>query len=79
MRCVTMGELSAFGKILIFFGIIMIVVGGLFLFGSKIPFIGRLPGDIAIQKKNFSFYFPITTGIIISIILSFIMWLFSRR
>lgn len=74
-----MGELSALGKILIFFGIIMIVVGGLLLFGSKIPFIGRLPGDIAIQKKNFSFYFPITTSIIISIILSFIMWLLSRR
>ena len=74
-----MGELSAFGKILIFIGIIMIVVGGLFLFGIKIPFIGRLPGDIAIQRKNFSFYFPITTGIIISIILSFLMWLFSRR
>jgi len=74
-----MGELSAFGKILIFIGIVMIVVGGLFLFGSKIPFIGRLPGDIAIQKKNFSFYFPITTCIIISIILSFIMWLLSRR
>ena len=74
-----MGELNAFGKILIFIGIVMIVVGGLFLFGSKIPFIGRLPGDIAIQKKNFSFYFPITTCIIISIILSFIMWLLSRR
>lgn len=74
-----MGELSALGKILIFFGIIMIVVGGLLLFGSKIPFIGRLPGDIAIQKKNFSFYFPITTSIIISIILSFLTWLFSRR
>ncbi|MBI2469988.1 MAG: DUF2905 domain-containing protein [Planctomycetes bacterium] len=74
-----MGELSAFGKILILVGIIMIVVGGLFMFGSKIPFIGRLPGDIAIQKKNFSFYFPITTSIIISIILSFIMWLLSKR
>ncbi|HHT9136388.1 MAG TPA: DUF2905 domain-containing protein [Candidatus Wunengus sp. YC60] len=74
-----MGELNAFGKILIFVGIIMIVVGGIFMFGSKIPFIGRLPGDIAIQKKNFSFYFPITTGIIVSIILSFIMWLLSKR
>ena len=50
-----MGELSAFGKILIFIGIIMIVVGGLFLFGSKIPFIGRLPGDIAIQRKKLQF------------------------
>ena len=74
-----MGELSAFGKILIFFGIIMIVVGGLFLFGSKIPFIGRLPGDITIQRKNFSFYFPITTCIIISIVFSLIMWLLRKR
>ncbi|MBU6392440.1 MAG: DUF2905 family protein [Planctomycetes bacterium] len=60
-------------------GIIMIVVGGLFMLGGKIPFVGRLPGDIAIQKKNFSFYFPITTSIVISIILSLIMWLLSRK
>ena len=74
-----MGALGVFGKILVVFGIIMIVVGGLFMFGSKIPFIGRLPGDITIQKKNFSFYFPITTSIIISIILSIIMWLLGRK
>ncbi|MFN3533063.1 MAG: DUF2905 domain-containing protein [Candidatus Brocadia sp.] len=74
-----MGELSAFGKILIGLGIIMIIIGGLFMLGGKIPFIGRLPGDIAIQKKNFSFYFPITTCIIISIIFSLIMWLLSRK
>ena len=74
-----MGEWSALGKVLIYLGIIMIVVGGLFMRGGKIPFIGRLPGDIAIQKKNFSFYFPITTSIIISIVLSFIMWLLSRK
>ena len=74
-----MGELSSFGKILIYIGIIMIVVGGLFMLGGKIPFMGRLPGDIAIQKKNFSFYFPITTSIAISIILSLIMWLLSRK
>lgn len=57
----------------------MVIVGGLFMLGSKIPFLGRLPGDIAVQKKNFSFYFPITTCIILSIILSFIMWLFGRK
>ncbi len=74
-----MGELSSFGKILIYIGIIMIVVGGLFMLGGKIPFMGRLPGDIAIQKKNFSFYFPITTSIVISIILSLIMWLLGRK
>lgn len=74
-----MGEFSGFGKILIFLGVILIIVGGLFLLGNKIPFLGKLPGDIAIQKKNFSFYFPVTTSIIVSIILSFLMWLFSRR
>ncbi|MEB2308298.1 MAG: DUF2905 domain-containing protein [Candidatus Brocadiaceae bacterium] len=74
-----MGELSAFGKILIGLGILMIIVGGLFVLGGKIPFLGRLPGDVAIQRKNFSFYFPITTCIIISIILSLIMWLLRRR
>ncbi|MEK6558681.1 MAG: DUF2905 domain-containing protein [Planctomycetota bacterium] len=78
-RLIVVGELGVFGKILVVFGIIMIVVGGLFMFGSKIPFIGRLPGDITIQKKNFSFYFPITTSIIISIILSIIMWLLGRK
>ncbi|MFO0853721.1 MAG: DUF2905 domain-containing protein [Candidatus Brocadia sapporoensis] len=74
-----MGELSAFGKIFIGLGILMIIVGGLFVLGGKIPFLGRLPGDIAIQRKNFSFYFPITTCIIISIIFSLVMWLLRRR
>lgn len=74
-----MGELSAFGKIFIGLGILMIILGGLFMLGGKIPFLGRLPGDIAIQKKNFSFYFPITTCIIMSIIFSLVMWLLRRR
>lgn len=74
-----MGELSTFGKILIGMGILMIIIGGLFVIGGKISFIGRLPGDIAIQKKNFSFYFPITTCIIISLIFSLIMWLLRKR
>jgi len=67
------------GKTLIIFGAILIGVGILLLFFHKIPFVGKLPGDILIQKKNFSFYFPITTSILISIILSLIFWLWSRR
>lgn len=74
-----MSEFNAFGKMLIIIGIIMIIAGGLFMFGSKIPFMGRMPGDIAIQKKSVGFYFPITTCIIISIILSLISWLFGRK
>ncbi|WP_347275345.1 DUF2905 domain-containing protein [Candidatus Kuenenia sp.] len=74
-----MGEFGSFGKVLIIAGIILIIAGALFLFVNKIPFLGRLPGDIAVQKKNFSFYFPLTTCIIISIILSLIMWLLGRK
>jgi hypothetical protein len=67
------------GKTLIVFGIILIGIGILLTFVNKIPFLGRLPGDIYIQRKNFIFYFPLATSILISIILSLIFWLWSRR
>ncbi len=67
------------GKTLIIFGIIFAAVGLFLVFGSKIPFIGKLPGDIYVEKKNLSFYFPITTSILVSIILSIIFHLWSRR
>jgi hypothetical protein len=67
------------GKTLITFGVILIAVGTLLVFANKVPFIGRLPGDIYIKKENFSLFFPLTTSILISIILSFIFWLWSRR
>lgn len=73
-----MTELGSLARVLIFFGILLIVIGGVILLANKIPGVSRLPGDIYIQKKNFSFYFPITTCIIISIILSIIFWLFRR-
>jgi hypothetical protein len=66
-----------FGKILVVFGFVIIGIGVLLMFSDKIPFIGKLPGDINIKKDNFQFYFPITTSIIISILLSLIMWLIS--
>ncbi|KPK97261.1 MAG: hypothetical protein AMJ95_10015 [Omnitrophica WOR_2 bacterium SM23_72] len=67
------------GKTLIVFGIILIGLGVLLTFFNKMPFLGKLPGDIYIQKKNFTFYFPIMTSILLSLILSFIFWLWSRR
>ena len=66
-----------FAKIFIVIGIISIIVGILFLFNIKIPF-GKLPGDIIIKKENFTFAFPLATSIIVSIILSFIMWIISK-
>ncbi|MFH1779303.1 MAG: DUF2905 domain-containing protein [Candidatus Omnitrophota bacterium] len=69
----------AFGKILILFGVILIALGLIFSTAGKIPWLGKLPGDIYIQKKNLTFYFPITTSILISILLSLIFSLLRKR
>ena len=64
-------------KILVFIGIVIIAVGLLWPVISKMPF-GKLPGDIAIKKEGFQLYFPLTTMIIISLVLSVILWLFKK-
>ena len=66
------------GRFLIIMGIIIIGVGLLIHFGGKLPLIGRLPGDMLIRKENFTFYFPLTTAIILSIVLSIIFNLVLR-
>jgi hypothetical protein len=67
------------GKLFIGLGIVMIAIGVLFLAAGKIPFIGRLPGDIMVQRKNFTFYFPLATCILLSLLLTFLFWLFGKR
>jgi hypothetical protein len=67
------------GKILIIFGLLLLLLGGALLLVEKIPFIGKLPGDIHFKKGNFTFYFPITTCILLSILLSIILTLLGRR
>ncbi len=69
---------GALGKMLILLGVFIILIGLLLLIGEKIPWIGRLPGDIIIRKKNFTFYFPIVTSILISIILTLLFALFRK-
>jgi len=69
---------SDFGKILVVFGLVLVGVGLLLLYGSKIPWLGRLPGDITIRRENVTFYFPLATSIVISLILTFLLWLFRR-
>jgi hypothetical protein len=70
--------MPAVGKMLIILGVILIIAGIGFVLGDKIPLIGKLPGDIMIKKERFSFYFPITTSIIISIILTILFSLFRK-
>jgi hypothetical protein len=66
------------GKWLILVGLILAAVGGLFLIGGRLPFrLGRLPGDIAIQGRRGSFYFPIVTCILLSVVLTLVMWIIS--
>ena len=67
------------GKFLILLGLVIAAIGGLLLFSEKIPWIGRLPGDIMIQRKNFTFYFPVVTSILLSVILTLIFWLIGRK
>jgi len=69
---------GALGKMLILLGVSIILIGLFFLLGEKIPWIGRLPGDFIIRKKNFTLYFPLATSIIISIILTLLFTLFRK-
>ncbi len=70
--------LGALGKLLILLGVFIILMGLLLLLGEKIPWVGRLPGDIIIRKKNLTFYFPIATSILISIILTLLFTIFRK-
>ena len=71
------------GRMLMLLGLVLLV-GGAFLWlgsglGARIPFLGRLPGDIHVQRGSWSFYFPLTTSILLSIVLTLVLALFSRR
>ena len=70
--------MPALGKMLIILGAVLVVVGLGFMFADKIPYIGRLPGDIYIKREKFSFYFPLATSIIISIILTILFSIFRK-
>jgi hypothetical protein len=64
-------------KVLILIGLALIVVGLIWLAGERLG-LGRLPGDIVVERENFKFYFPLMTSLIVSVALSLLLWLFSR-
>lgn len=66
------------GKWLILLGLLLAGAGLLITLGGKIPFLGRLPGDLRIERENFTFYFPLTTSLLVSLLLSLLWWLFRR-
>lgn len=67
------------GLYLIIAGIALLVLGLIIYFFDQIPFLGRLPGDFIIKKENFTFYFPLASSILLSIILSLIFYFFKNR
>ncbi len=71
--------MDSLARMLIVFGVVLALLGGLLLLAGKIPFLGRLPGDIIIRRENWSFYFPLTTSILLSILLTLLFSLFGRR
>lgn len=70
---------DSIGKMLIIFGLVLIIVGIAVYLGGKFTALGRLPGDIHIERENFSFHFPVVTSIVISLVLTVILNLFFTR
>ncbi len=70
--------MPGFGKLLIIIGLIIAAFGVVLTLAGKVPWIGRLPGDFYIKKDNFTFYFPLATSILISVIFSLILWLLRK-
>lgn len=71
--------MSSLGKVVIVLGLAVVALGVVLTFADRIPFLGKLPGDVLIRRKSFTFYLPLTTCILLSLLVSFILWLLSRR
>jgi len=66
-----------FGKTLIIIGILIVLIGVLLMLSPRIPFLGKLPGDIHIKKENYEIYIPLATSLLLSVVLSLIFWLIN--
>ncbi len=73
------GGIGDIGKALMVIGAVIFAIGGIIMLSGRVPFLGKLPGDILIQKKNFTFYFPIATSILISIVLTLLFWFVGKK
>lgn len=71
-------DLQGLARALIFFGVVLAGCGVILLLAPKVPWLGRLPGDILIERERFSFYFPFATCLAASLLLSLAFWLFGR-
>ena len=71
-------SLASLGRMLVFAGIFLLFLGGLLLVASRVPGLGRLPGDILIKRGPMTFYFPLATSLLVSFLLSLVFWIIGR-
>ena len=67
------------GRMLIVMGVVIALLGLVLLFAGRVPGVGRLPGDIHVERGNWSLYFPLGTSIVLSVLLTLVLWLINRR
>jgi hypothetical protein len=72
-------QVDSLGRMLIVLGIVVIALGALLLLVGKVPFLGRLPGDIVIRRESWTVYFPVATSLLVSVLLTLLFWLLGRR
>lgn len=71
--------MSDLGRVLIVVGLLIVLIGVVLTLAGRVPWLGRLPGDITIRRDNFTFYFPLATSVLLSLVLTVILWLIGRR
>jgi len=71
--------IQSIGRLMIVVGLTIAAAGVFFMFSDRIPWLGRLPGDILVRRKNVTFYFPLATSILISFFLTLFCWIFGRK
>ena len=71
--------MNEIGKLLVLVGIVFVCVGGLLSLFGKVPLIGKLPGDFIVKKENFTFYFPLATCLLLSLLLNVLFFIFNKR
>jgi hypothetical protein len=74
-----MDGLQGIGRFLLVVGFMVAALGALLMLAGKVPWLGRLPGDILVKKRHFTFYFPLATSLLISVVLSLLLWFLGRR
>ena len=71
--------MNELGRLLIVVGILVAVIGVILTLAGRLPWLGRLPGDVYVQRGNWTFFFPVATSLLVSVVLSLVLWLIGRR